>query len=168
MFTAELRICTEMPLYASLRLRDSRARITQHRSNHFWEPLWTSAPSDRTTNALYPAVANSPRLLFPDELYCPDVSVAVFGLNYALAAVAFCLAAAVSYKTKSLVSCNARKKCEYLDSKGVVLLFRFNFIGGVERGRRGSGRKRQKQNMEQWRDELKPSFGTLSHKRKFH
>ena len=62
---------------------------------------------DRTTNALYPAVANSPRLLFPDELYCPRVAIPVFGLNYALASVAFCLAAGVSYKTKSLVSCNA-------------------------------------------------------------
>ena len=64
---------------------------------------------DRTTNALYPAVANSPRLLFPDELYCPKGAIAVFGLNYALAAVAFCLAAAVSHKTKSLVSYNTRK-----------------------------------------------------------
>ena len=58
----------------------------------------------RTSYALYPAVAVGPRLLFPDELYCPGV--AVLGLNYALASVAFCLAAAISYSTKSLVSRN--------------------------------------------------------------
>ena len=73
----------------------------------FGRIIFPSAPIDRTSNALYPALANSPRLLFPDELYCPRVAVAVFGLNYALASVAFCLAAGVSYKTKSLVSCNA-------------------------------------------------------------
>ena len=65
------------------------------------------SPFDRTATALYPVVHHGPRLLFPDELYCPKAAVAVFGLNYALASVAFCLAAAVAYKTKSVVSRNA-------------------------------------------------------------